>query len=744
MHQSVLRVAVDTPLRKAFDYLPPRNTDVPLIQPGMRVWVPLGRRRVLGMIVACATKSEVPANKLRHVESVIDDQPLFDPALFGLLQFAADYYRHPLGEVFAAALPGMLGKGAPLQEQCEVWRLQPDADLSVIPARATRLHAVLRALADQQWHDETSLSAAHADWRSTVRELVQRGLVETTHQAAVPATFSANAVPETPATPALNSPQQQALDRIVQSLGQFQTLLLHGVTGSGKTEVYLRAIAEVLARGEQALVLAPEIALTPQLLTRFTARFSEPIAVLHSGLNDSERLQAWRAARDGHARIVIGTRSAIFTAMHKPGLIIIDEEHDASYKQQEGFRYSARDLGIARAQRHGIPVLLGSATPSLETLQRAQQSSTLLSLPERAGEAQPPTLKLIDLRKHGATQGLSTPVMMRIREHLDAGNQVLLYLNRRGFAPVLFCPGCGWSAPCTRCDARLTVHKKHQKLICHHCGHEQPLPLECPSCHAEVKPVGQGTERIEETLAQLYPDAPLARIDRDSVSRKGELDAVLARIYNREVKLLVGTQMVSKGHHFPHVTLVVILDADQGLFSADFRASERLAQSIVQVAGRAGRELHAGEVLIQTEYPDHPLLQQLLAGGYDGFAQAALQEREAAHWPPFTRLALLRAEANDLGKALQFLREAKTLAQRANHNQAHKQAQKQAESAVILGPAPAPMTRKAGVHRAQLLLQASSAKTLQTLLAAVIPALEDLPSAKPVRWVVDVDPLELF
>jgi len=739
MPEPILRIAVDTPLRRVFDYLPAKNCSANALQPGIRVWVPLGRRRALGMIVARTTHTDIPASKLRRIDTVIDDEPLFDSVLFGLLQFASDYYRHPIGEVFAAAMPGLLGKGAPVNAQHSVWRLRSDASIADIPKRATRLHAVLHALNDHQWHDEHALADSHADWRGALRDLVQRGVVETSRQATsttLEIASNAGALEAVP-IPQLNAAQQQTLQNITAALGSFHTLLLHGVTGSGKTEVYLRAIAQVLERGEQALVLAPEIALTPQLLTRFTARFGDAVVVLHSALNDSERLNAWRAARTGQARIVIGTRSAIFTALAKPGLIIIDEEHDASYKQQEGFRYSARDLGIARAQRHGIPVLLGSATPSLETLQRARQTGNLLSLPQRAGEAQPPTLKLIDLRQHGATQGLSTPVMMRIREHLDAGHQVLLYLNRRGFAPVLFCPSCGWSAPCARCDARLTVHKRQHKLVCHHCGHEQPLRNECPSCHAEVKPVGQGTERIEETLAQLYPDAPLARIDRDSISRKGELDAVLARIQQREVKLLVGTQMVSKGHHFPHVTLVVILDADQGLFSADFRASERLAQSIVQVAGRAGRETHAGEVLIQTEYPDHPLLQQLLNAGYEGFADAALAEREAAHWPPFTRLALLRAEANDLGKALQFLRDTRTAAQHIKHG-------KQYSGIQVLGPAPAPMTRKAGVHRAHLLLQSDSAKTLQALLAALIPKMDELPSAKSVRWSVDVDPIELF
>jgi primosomal protein N' (replication factor Y) len=730
----ILRIALDTPLRQLFDYLPPSDIGAAQLQPGVRLWVPFGPRRLVGVLIATSAHSEVTHTKLRRAHALIDAEPVFDIALFALLQWSAEYYRHPLGEVLAAALPGALRDGASLNVEHEAWQLTIDiaAARAQTPARATRLHALLNALGDGQAHAAEALAAAHADWRAGLRVLQERGLVQ---KQLIPDHTHTASVVDVPANslPTLAPAQQTALRGIVEKLGSFTTLLLHGVTGSGKTEVYLRAIAEVLQRGEQALVLAPEIALTPQLVARFQARFAVPIAVLHSGLNDGERLAAWRAARSGTAGIVIGTRSAIFTALKRPGLIIVDEEHDASYKQQEGFRYSARDLAIARAQRHGIPVILGSATPSLESLLRTQRNpADLLLLPERAGGAQTPSMKLVDLRQHAANQGLSTPVMLSIRKHLDANGQVLVYLNRRGFAPVLFCPSCGWSAPCPRCDARLTVHKRHNKLVCHHCAHEQKLIETCPVCQTPVKPVGQGTERIEETLQQIYPDAPLARLDRDSVSRRGELNTTLARVHSGEVKILVGTQMLSKGHHFPQVTLVVILDADQGLFSTDFRASERLAQSILQVSGRAGRGDRAGEVLIQTEYPDHPLLQRLLAEGYDGFAAAALKEREAAHWPPFTRIALLRAEASDLPAAMRFLQAAQKLAV-----QQHKRVR-------ILGPAPAPMTRRAGLHRGQLLLHAATPGPLQNLLAALLPQLEALPEAKRVRWSVDVDPIELF
>ena len=731
---AVLRLAVDVPLRRLFDYRPPPGIDATELVPGLRLWVPFGRRRVCGVLLEVAAGSEVPAAKLRSALAVIDDTPVLDEALLGLLRWAADYYHHPPGEVIAAALPAALRGGAAALGTEERWTLTAAARAGELPplsARAGKLREMVEALSPAAAVEPARLAALSPRWREHLRELEKRGWALRLHE--VPAAAARRAV-QAGAGPEPTPGQRQAIAAIAAAAGRHASFLLHGVTGSGKTEVYLRAIAEVVREGRQALVLVPEIALTPQLVARFAARFDAPLAVLHSSLNDQERLRAWRAARSGEAPVVIGTRSAIFAPLARPGLIVVDEEHDSSYKQQEGFRYSARDLALARAQRLGVPVVLGSATPSLESLERVHAGrSTLLELPARTAGAKPPSLHLVDLRRHAATQGIATPTVLAIQRHLDAGGQVLLYLNRRGYAPTLFCPACGWAAPCPRCDARLTVHQRQGCVRCHHCGSEQRIPELCPDCGEPAKPVGQGTERIEETLAQLFPAAPLERIDRDAVRHKGALEAALERVTSGAVRLLVGTQMLTKGHHFPDVSLVVVLNADQGLFGTDFRASERLAQTIVQVAGRAGRAERPGEVLIQTEYPEHPLLQQLIAGGYDAFAAAALAERRAARWPPYARLAVLRAEAARREAPLAFLERAREAAAALANADVE-----------VLGPATAPMERRAGLYRAQLLLEAPTHSPLQRLLARWVPRIEETPSARKVRWALDVDPLELF
>ena len=480
-------------------------------------------------------------------------------------------------------------------------------------------------------------------------------------------------------------------------------------------------------------MLVPEIALTPQLVARFEERFGAAIAVLHSGLAGPTRRDAWRAAHGGAAQIVIGTRSAVFASLPRLALIVVDEEHDASYKQHEGFRYSARDLAVLRAQRAGVPIVLGSATPSLESMENAAQGRyTRLLLPQRAGAGRVPRMTLVDLNRHASEQGLSQPVLQSIGQHLQRGGQVIVFLNRRGYAPTLFCRQCGWVATCTHCDARMTLHLKAAQLRCHHCGAHGPVPQQCAGCAAPLRPVGQGTERVEETLQRVFPQAPLARLDRDTASLRGGLETVLAQVHSGAARILVGTQMLTKGHHFPDVSLVVILDADQGLFATDYRATERLAQTIIQVSGRAGRASRPGEVMIQTAFPQHPLLQRLIAAGYDGFAESALQERREAAWPPFSRLALLRAEARDTARLDEFL-----------HAAARRSAALCGSEVRVLGPASALIARRADHYRAHLLAESADRGALQRFLTRWIADIEAVGAPPGLRWSLDVDPLEV-
>ena len=729
----VLRVALDTPIRHLFDYWPPSSAGGHPAQVGARVQVPFGRRRVTGIVAAWAAEPEIAPSRVREAHRVLDAEPLFDTATLALLLWAARYYHHPVGEVLAAATPVALRQGAPLHDVAENWQITAAGasdGLAATAKPARRQHALLTRLAAQGPVRSTTL----IPWRESVRELARRGWIELIEEPrgvpTVPQTGTAPAL--TGKGPALNADQQAALAAIAATLGGFAAHVLFGVTGSGKTEVYLRAIEETLNRGGQALVLVPEIGLTPQLLGRFRERFNAAIAVLHSALSDGERLEAWRAARSGHARIVIGTRSAVLAPMARLGLIVVDEEHDSSYRQQEGFKYSARDLAVTRAQRLGIPAVLGSATPSLESLANVDQARyRLLRLPRRTGSAQPPAQRVVDLRAHATEQGLAAPTLAAIGRHLERDAQVLVFLNRRGYAPALLCTNCGWMAPCRRCDSRMTVHLGAGRLRCHHCGAEEDIPTTCGSCGGPVKPVGQGTQRIEETLARLFPSAPIVRLDRDAVQRKGQMQSAFERVTSGEARLLVGTQMLTKGHHFPEVTLVVVLDADQGLFSADYRAAERLAQTITQVAGRAGRAERAGEVLIQTEFPGHPLLTQLIEHGYEGFAHGALAERRQAGWPPFTRLALLRAEARQLVAAQSFLAAAQSAAGRLP------------KDITLLGPTPAAMARKANRYRAQLLVESPSRTALQGFLDGWVPRVESLKRGN-VRWSLEVDPEDIL
>jgi primosomal protein N' (replication factor Y) len=730
---TVLQVALPVPLPRLFDYRPPAAVAAEV---GCRVRVPFGHRSIVGVVAGIGPPDPAFAAELRSAEAVLDPQPLFAGELLESLRWLARYTHAPLGEVLATALPGPLRHGEPLPDT-HAWAW------SLTEAGATalgRLRGRPRALAERLQGgavDETVLDALLEDWRPAARALSARGLVE---RRAVPA---ASAAPQAQPGPTLNEEQDAALEALRARPG-FQPWLLDGVTGSGKTEVYLHAIADCLARGRQALVLVPEIGLTPQALARFRRRLGVPVHALHSGLADGERARVWAAAWRGEARVIVGTRSAVFVPLPEAGLIVIDEEHDGSYKQQDGIRYHARDFALVRGKALQVPVLLGSATPALESLHNAEAGRYAhLRLRRRAGAAQPPKVRVLDVRKRPLEAGLSPELLTGIREALDRGGQVLVFRNRRGYAPVLLCHDCGWSAQCRRCSTPLrpspmTVHGGGRRLQCHHCGARQTPPPACPDCASlALQPQGVGTERLEELLGERFGDVPVLRVDSASTRRKDALQKHFAELGDRP-GILVGTQMLAKGHDLPNLTLVAVVGIDEGLFSADFRAGEKLAQLLIQVSGRAGRAERAGEVLLQTHHPEHPLLQTLIHGGYRAFAETELAQREAAGFPPFAHLALLRAEAPQTDLPMQFLHAAKA------QLQMHAGARAQDAGLLLHGPVPAPMPRRAGQHRAQLLLTADARRDLHAALDAALPAIHALPDARKVRWSLDVDPMDLY
>ncbi len=735
MSEPVLRIAVPSPLRRLFDYLPPKSAVGEAITPGQRFQVPFGQRQIVGVLVEIADQTDVPAERLKRATACLDETPLWNATERRLLAWAVDYYHHPPGEVYQTALPVLLRRGrAAHATGMRRYRASAEglAQSPGEPRRAPKQAALLDFLRNApEGLTAEALTTRLDNWRPALARLEERGWAETREGPCLPA-------PEAePAgiRPTLNPAQEAAIGAVAENGEGFGAFLVDGVTGSGKTEVYLGIIERVLAAGRQALVLVPEIGLTPQLIDRFRRRFPVPIAVLHSGLSDSERLCAWLAARDGSAPVVIGTRSAVFTPMADLGVIVVDEEHDPSFKQQDGFRYSGRDVAVMRAGLTDIPVVLGSATPSVETLHNARQGRYRpLVLPERAGSALHPDLHLIDVRTRPLTDGLSEPLIKAIERHIAADGQVLVFLNRRGYSPTVFCRECRWQSSCARCDARMVYYAAARRLRCHHCGADRPLPPQCPECGSrDLAPVGQGTERVEEALRSRFRDVGLVRIDRDSTRRKGAMGDLLSEVRDGRARILVGTQMLAKGHHFPEVTLVGIVGADQGLFSADFRAAERMAQLIIQVAGRAGRAERPGEVLIQTEFPEHPLLSGLVEHDYGHLARSLLDERRETGWPPFSHLALLRAEAVDRDGPVAFLEEARNLAVGFG-----------LPGVEIWEPVPAPMEKRAGRVRAQLLLQSEQRSALHRLLAAWTPQLESLKTGRRVRWSLDVDPGEMF
>ena len=730
----VYQVAVPSPLRRLFDYLPPGEARQAL-KPGTRVKVPFGRRQVIGIIIKTVQKSSLPLGKLKPISAILDLQPLLSEPQFNLHLWAAQYYQHPVGDALAASLPALIRKGEPVPvETVTHWQLTtmglglPESALRTAPRQQQLLNAL-------QKHARLSTAGLKnlGISRQIIKQVADKKLIESIEvETEVTDWNKSNILAEAPHK--LTRQQSAALNSI--NTNTFNTYLLQGETGSGKTEVYLQLIQTVVETGKQALVLIPEISLTPQTLQRFQQRFNCSIAVMHSGLTDKERALAWNAARTGRVPIVLGTRSAIFTPLANPGLIIVDEEHDSSFKQQEGFRYSARDIAVIRAQREKTPLLLGSATPSLESLHNCHQGKYhKLTLTGRPGNARQPQWQLVDLRQSQLKTGFSATLINAMEDELAQGNQVLVFLNRRGFAPTLNCHNCGWIADCHRCSARLTVHKSSNRLLCHHCEHQEPVPLACPACmSSQLQFLGQGTERSESLLEALFPETPILRVDRDTTRRKSAMQSMVEKMNSGKPCILVGTQMLAKGHHFPNVTLVVILDADGGLFSPDFRAPEKMGQLITQVAGRAGRGEKPGKVILQSHYCDHPMLTTLSQRGYVAFSDQLLNERKLAQLPPFQYLCVLRSEAPDVRDADQFLRLARQHAERLAPP---------SPQFGYLGPLPPAMEKRSGRYRRQLSIHASSRPRLQQLLTLLCQQLEQTPLGKKVRWSVDVDPVDM-
>ncbi|KEY91242.1 primosomal protein N' [Candidatus Photodesmus blepharus] len=734
MPASIARIVLPIPLDKQFDYLIPAHLS-PIL--GGRVSVPFGKQVLVGIVVQLLNESTCSRKQLKPISQVLDANSLWPEKLYSLLSWCSEFYHCSLGETLHSALPSMLRKGKPAKFSKFIeWKLthMGRRQLTKGFGRAVKQAKVMKML--------ESGTVTHQDFLDeqvnmiVLRTLENKGWIKKSCFSKPTFSSFSNSIETDVDKPSLNQEQKLAI-ATVNCNSEFGCYLLEGVTGSGKTEVYLNLIKTVLEKGRQALILVPEISLTLQTIYRFKKRFNVHVEVIHSGLTDSERLNAWLSARDNISRIVIGTRSALMTPFLNLGIIIVDEEHDMSYKQKDSLRYHARDVAVMRASKEKIPVILGSATPALETLYNALSGKYHhLTLSQRAGNAVSTKNKIVDVKGLYLKGGLSEPLIIEMRKHLTAKNQVMLFLNRRGFSPVLMCRECGWVAECQRCDAYCTFHQHSNEMRCHHCGSQRSVVHQCEDCGTEgLMRVGVGTERLEEQLAQLFPEYKVIRIDRDSMRRKGSFRHALELIQNGEYKILIGTQMLAKGHHFPNVTLVALLDIDSSLYSSDFRASERLAQLFIQVAGRAGRSSKLGEVILQTHHPEHNLLQVLLNKSYRHFADSALRERKLAMLPPYTFLSLFRAESNSAELVENFMHEVKCILE--SHLLFDD------TSCMILGPNPAPLARRAGKLRWQLLLRTQTRSLMKKILISSRLMISSLPTARKVRWSLDVEPQDL-
>jgi len=719
----VLKVALPVPLPGLFDYLVPEGLPGPV--PGCRVLVRFGARKLVGVAVASSAHSELPPERLQPVTGVLDEgQPALTPELLRLLAWCAGYYKHPRGEVIFNALPPALrsARGALPPPPVRLALTAAGRErVAAPPGRATAQYAVLRELASGALRPE-ALRRVIPGSGSALRAVIGKGWVREQPGGAVE--------PNCLEGPPLTGEQHATMQAIREGRQGFQCHLVDGITGSGKTEIYLRLVQEVIEAGRQALVLVPEIGLTPQLLRRFRDRLGVEPALSHSGLAAGERLRTWAGALRGEFPLIMGTRSALFLPLARPGIVIMDESHDPSFKQQEGFRFAARDVAVKRAADLDIPIVLGTATPSLETLNNARAGRYAWhKLRRRATGAPPPSWRVLDLRQQPVTGGLSAAALEAIGEAIGRREQVVVFLNRRGYAPVLLCHECGWHAECPNCDANMTWHQAGRSLVCHHCDCRQPVPRMCPDCRADaLQGAGEGTEQLEDFLGRRFAGTRLLRVDRDRVRRRGDLEAMIEEVREGEPCILVGTQMLAKGHHFPRVTLVVVVNLDQALYSADFRAVERMGQLLVQVAGRAGRDRHPGTVVLQTHHPDHPALETLLRSGYEVFALEQLAERRLAGLPPFAYQAVLRADAPQKQAVTVFLERA--------------MAAWPGPAGEAFGPFPAMLERRAGRVRWYVLVQASRRGRLQASLDAWLEMVRGMREARRVRWSIDVDPQE--
>jgi primosomal protein N' (replication factor Y) (superfamily II helicase) len=739
MNNLILQVAVPAPLDGTLDYLIPAALTQTELTPGMRVRVPLGRRQVVGILLSRSHHSTCAKSRLKPISECLDQQPLLPESVLNLLLWASRYYRHPIGQVLLDTLPRYLSQGKTTSPPPpEYWVVTPEGRqaLGQNSLRRAPQQAKLLTLIEQSDGNNSSRELSHLiPGASQLLKKLQSKSLATPKQKALPTHTD---IIINPAKFALNDEQKKASLAVIQKLHQFCPFLLAGITGSGKTEVYLEVIEAVVRQKKQALILVPEIALTQQTLERFQQRFHNQVVLLHSALSDTQRYVSWLKIRNHEVSVILGTRSAVFVPMVKPGLIIVDEEHDTSYKQQNGFHYSARDCAIMRAHLEKIPIILGSATPSMESFHNSQQSRyQYLTLTQRAGKGTPPHIHLIDLGRENVEKGLSRSLMSAIKQTLSANQQALIFLNRRGFSPVLMCHSCQWIATCKHCDSHITYHQPSKTaayLHCHHCDAKHSVEVLCPQCkQPQIKPVGQGTEQLEDSLQKAFPDHKIIRLDRDSIQKKGSLEKKLTQIREGGAQILIGTQLLSKGHDFADITLVGVIDCDQSLFSTDFRATERLLQLITQVSGRAGRHQHPGQVMIQTAQPQHPLLQQWQTSGYLSCLNTLIQEREYALLPPFSSMALLRADSSQPPAQQQFLQQAITIAQQLKH-----------PNIEWYGPVAALMERRGGRFRAQLLLQSPDKKSLQSFLDRFHPQLNTLKVPRHLRWSLDIDPQDIF